>query len=195
MKPQIKKRQIIMFYGGPGSGKGTQAKLLAKKLKAPFFSVGEELRKIASKNTALARQVNKLIDKGSFVPNYISGAIVATQLKKGGNLIFDGYPRNIGQAYDLNRLLGKMAPNASSYFVFLDVPVGELKKRLKARIVKEGRDDDRDLEAMNQRFKIFNEKRGRLLDYFAGKGWLQTVDGIGSIEQVHKRVLQAVTRH
>jgi len=188
-----RQRRIILFYGGPGSGKGTQAKLLAKKIGAKTFSMGEELRKIALKKTALGRKVNALTDKGILVPNYVTMEVAANFLKKGGDIIFDGYPRSLGQAYNLNRLLIKIAPDAEINFLYFDVPISELKKRLKSRIKKENRDDDKDMEAVDQRFKIFKEKKQRLVEYYGSKGHLRTIDGKGSVDDIHKRVLKVIS--
>ena len=99
-------KQIIFIFGGPGSGKGTQCKLLEKKFKYKHISAGDLLRCEKNKNTENAKLINNLINDGKIVPSNITVNLILDEIKKSDNnvILLDGFPRNIENLETWNRL-------------------------------------------------------------------------------------------
>jgi len=184
----------IILYGGPGSGKGTQAGLLLNKLKAITLNMGAELRKTAAQKTAIGREVAKYVNAGKIVPSKISRKIIrgffdkipATQC-----VIFDGYPRTITQVKTLDYLLKKN--NREVRFLYIKLPVSVAKARLTKRAEIEGRRDDANPVAVKNRIDIFNKQAKKIIQHYKNSGRLVTINGVGSRGEVHKRIIKALS--
>ncbi|MFN3301530.1 MAG: adenylate kinase family protein [Patescibacteria group bacterium] len=94
----------IILIGPPASGKGTQAELLAKKLKLPLISTGNFFRWQIKKNTSLGKKIKKIVERGKLVPDQITNKIIEKEIKSKKKFILDGYPRNLNQANYLKSL-------------------------------------------------------------------------------------------
>jgi len=128
-------KTIIVFFGPPGSGKGTQADLLAKKLKLPTISTGELLRQARRKKDALAKRIEVFMAKGKMVPEVITDKLLKDRLKKPDvklGFMLDGYPRNKLQFKNFTKFLEKAD---QIYFVEIKVSSKEILQRLTGRRV------------------------------------------------------------
>jgi adenylate kinase len=174
----------LLLIGAPGAGKGTQAELLAAQFGIAHISSGDLLRQHVRDQTSLGRLVKPYVDRGDLVPD----GLVMTMLREpvlaaAGGYVLDGFPRTVEQArasYAVVRPLGAEVQAA----IHLDVPREELIRRLLAR----GRGSE-DVEAViEHRLKMYEEKTLPLLDYYAGREWMFTVDGARSAEAVHQDI-------
>ena len=165
----------LLLIGAPGAGKGTQAGLLAARLGITHISSGDLLRQHVRDLTPLGQQVRAYVDKGDLVPD----SLVMDMLRKpvvaaakSGGYVLDGFPRTVQQAeasYAVVRELGVEVQAA----VHLDVPAGELVRRLLAR----GRGSDDTREVIEHRLQVYQEMTVPLLEYYADREWMFTVDG------------------
>ena len=207
----------IILLGPPGSGKGTQAKLLAARIKVPHISTGDILR--AAKGTELGDRASEYMNRGELVPDSILIAIVEERLAKpdcASGCILDGYPRTIPQADALNRILSGLDLRID-LVINIDVPDDRLITRLSARRVcecgatyqltfnppkKEGvcdlcggalyqRDDDTE-ESVRNRLLVYKRETKPLIDYYENLGLLTTIDGSGSIKEISGEIYARV---
>ncbi len=173
----------LIIFGPPGSGKGTQAKLLAKDLNLKHISTGEIFREEYKNKTKLGLEAyEKYWGKGNLVPDDITINILKNKLKniKDG-FILDGFPRTIKQAEELDKFC-----NIDKVIV-LDVPYHTLKARLLKRAKIEGRSDDT-LEIIKKRFKSYRELTAPLLKYYKNK--IILADGDNKAENIEKDILK-----
>jgi adenylate kinase len=130
---------ILLLFGGPGSGKGTQAQYLAKEFGFTHISTGELLRKEVAANTALGQKIATIIKSGGLVPDEIVSQIVQEnlpQLLKKGSVILDGYPRTVGQVRALDALC-KGLPDVKIHVIYFQADAQTLKDRLLRRVACE----------------------------------------------------------
>ncbi|NLJ82209.1 MAG: adenylate kinase [Bacteroidales bacterium] len=179
----------IVLFGSPGSGKGTQSKMLLKKYKLEYISTGEILRDQIAKETPLGIEAKTLIDKGHLVPDELVVEILESKLienKDANGFLFDGFPRTLVQAYILEGLLLKL--NTSLNMVIaLDVPKEELTRRLLGRAHIEGRSDD-NIEVIQERFKEYKSKTLPVIQFYKTKNVFTNIEGVGKEEEVFERV-------
>ena len=179
----------LIFLGPPGSGKGTQAKLLAERLGVPAISTGDMLRDAVRRGTPLGRRAQAIMEAGELVPDDLVISLVRerTALPDARNgFLLDGFPRTIEQAKALERILEGNAASVDGV-INLFVPEGTLVERLLGRAALEGRSDDR-RETVAERLRVYREKTAPLVEYYRGLGLLYDVDGSGSVEEVAGRI-------
>ena len=179
----------IVLFGAPGSGKGTQSKILLKNYQLEYISTGNILREQIAQQTPLGLEAKSLIDQGQLVPDNLIVKILEQRMSEAiapKGFLFDGYPRTLAQAEILEQLLAKMGTSLS-YFISLEVPEDELTKRLLNRATIEGRSDDTK-EVIEQRFKEYESKTKPVKDYFAQKGKMIQISGIGTEAEVSERL-------
>jgi adenylate kinase len=172
----------MLLIGAPGAGKGTQAELIAERFGITHLSSGDLLRKHVTENTTIGRAAKQYLVKGDLVPD----AIVMDMLRKptvaaseAGGYVLDGFPRTVDQAksaYETARGLGVAVEVA----VFLEVPAAELTRRLLAR----GRGQDDTPEVIEHRLAVFEAKTRPMLDYYAEREELITVNGARPVPEV-----------
>jgi adenylate kinase len=163
----------IVMLGAPGSGKGTQAKALARHFRVPHVSTGELLRRQVAAGTELGRAVADIVDRGDLVPDDVMARVVAEALPAAGpGYLLDGFPRGVAQARLAEEAQGRSLADA---VVFLALPDDEARRRLKSR--EEGRSDDRDPEVIERRLRRFHEEADPLVAFYRDRGLLVTVDG------------------
>lgn len=183
----------LMILGAPGSGKGTQGKLLADHLGVPQVSTGEVLRDAVKKGTRLGLEAKGYMDKGLLVPDEVILGLIREILDSPAaahGVLMDGFPRTVPQAEAVDRLLAERKARVDSVAV-LDVDERELIDRLLGRAAKEGRSDD-NLESIRKRLEVYHAQTAPLIDFYQKKGVVRHVVGSGSVEDIQKRLVEAV---
>jgi adenylate kinase len=183
----------VIFLGPPGSGKGTQAKLLARRLGVPAVSTGDILREAVRQGTPLGRRAKAIMDAGELVPDDVVIGVIRDRTAEAdarNGFLLDGFPRTLEQAVALDRLL---AGNGAALdgVINLLVPEKMLIERMLGRAAQEGRSDDRP-ETVAERLRVYREKTAPLVEHYRGLGILSEVDGSGSIETVADRIDRAL---
>ena len=184
----------VVFLGPPGSGKGTQAKLLAERLKVPAISTGDILRAAVRERTPLGLQAQAVMEKGELVSDDLIVSLIrertAARDARDG-FILDGFPRTLEQGRALETMLKEKGESLSAAVNF-GVPESVLVERMQGRAGAEGRADDRP-ETVVERLRVYREKTEPLAGFYRERALLQDVDGVGSVEQVAARVDEALT--
>ncbi len=183
----------VMILGAPGSGKGTQGKLLAEHLGIPQVSTGDLLRAAVKDGTPLGRQARGYMDQGLLVPDDVIigliGEILGSPSARGG-VLMDGFPRTVPQAEAVDRLLAERRARVD-HVALLEVDEAELVQRLLARAAKEGRSDD-NLESITRRLTVFHEQTAPLIAFYDRQGVVRRVPGMGDIDAIQRRLREAV---
>jgi adenylate kinase len=185
----------IVFFGPPGSGKGTQASRLAASAGIPQISTGDLLRSHVARGTALGRVAKPIMESGALVPDDLVTKMLKERLAESdakSGAIFDGYPRTVAQARSLEALL-KDAGGRVDAVLFIDVPDAILVGRLLKRASLEGRADDTK-ETIAERLRVYREKTAPLAELYKKAGTLVTIDGDRSVETVAADVTAALAR-
>ncbi len=183
----------LMILGAPGSGKGTQGKLLAQRLGIPQISTGDLIRAAMKDGTPLGKKAKEFYDKGLLVPDDVIFGLIQQILDsppaKNG-VLMDGFPRTIPQAEAVDRMLGAKKAKVDRVLV-LDVPEAELVERLLARASKEGRADDNPT-SVKQRLVVYHQQTAPLISFYEKKGVVRKVLGTGKIEDIQQRLVEVV---
>jgi adenylate kinase len=175
----------LLLIGAPGSGKGTQAVRIAEHFGVMHISSGELLRQHVAEQTTIGRTVTHYLERGDLVPDGIVMDVLrkpVIEASERGGYVLDGFPRTVQQAraaYLVARNLGVSVQAA----VHLDVPREELLRRLLARRQEAGRADDTE-EVINHRLEVYDDKTLPMLDYYARREKLVTVNGVRPVEEV-----------
>jgi adenylate kinase len=183
----------VIFLGPPGSGKGTQAKLLSDRLGVPAISTGEILREAVRRGTPLGLQAKAVMDAGELVSDELMVALIRDRIAlpdASRGFILDGFPRTVAQATALETLLGGNG-QALSAVVNLSVPEAVVVDRLHGRAKEEGRSDDRP-ETILERLRVYTEKTEPLVGFYRGRRLLTDVQGMGDITDISERIDQAL---
>ena len=179
----------IVLLGAPGSGKGTQAALMVEHLNVPHISTGAVLRAAIEAGSELGQQAKEVIDRGELVSDDIMAGLIEERLnledvKEG--FILDGYPRNLSQAEALDEVLGRLGRPLDDALQ-IDVDTELVVDRIAKRAAEEHRSDDTE-ETLRNRMKVYAEQTAPVVDYYADRGLLSRVLGIGTIEEVFQRI-------
>ena len=179
----------IILFGPPGAGKGTQAKFLVKILNNFQVSTGEMLRDEIKKDTEIGKKIISFMNEGKFVDDEIVNSLmkkVVFDSSKKGKLIFDGYPRTIEQAKNLDSLLS-MSNQKIDFIFFLNVNKETIVKRIEKRKVEEKREDD-DLDIILKRYETYLKTTSPVLNYYSSKQNFYKLDGNLEIDQINKQI-------
>ena len=184
--------KYYILFGPPGAGKGTHAGALAQKYNLKHISTGELLRAEIAAGTELGKQAKTLIDAGSLVPDSVVEGMIETAfdtIQGVDGFLLDGFPRNLAQAADLDKILEKRGESVTAV-VGLMIDDETIRQRIKGRAVIEGRADDASDETVNNRIRTYHAQTEPLIEYYkaAGKYWEVSVDG-GEIAENRARVL------
>ena len=168
----------IILFGPPGAGKGTQAKYLVKKLNGFQVSTGDILRDEIKKDTEIGKKIINDMDNGKFVSDKIVNTLISNIIfdpHKKNRLIFDGYPRSLSQAKNLDLLLEKSDQQIDLVF-YLNVNRETIIKRIKKRKVEEKRSDD-DLNTIIKRYDTYMSTTKPVLDFYSKNKNFHEIDG------------------
>jgi adenylate kinase len=177
----------VLIVGPQGSGKGTQATLLAGNLGIPHISTGDIFRANVGAGTELGVLARKYMDAGELVPDEVTVAMVAARFDEpdaSKGFLLDGFPRTVVQANKLGEILVERDEDIDTVLL-LEVPDDVLIERMVAR----GRADDTP-EAIGRRLELYHLETKPLLDYYAGK--LVAIDGVGTVDEVQQRARKAL---
>jgi adenylate kinase len=211
----------LIFLGPPGAGKGTQARALAQEWGVPQIATGEMLRAAVAAGTPLGREAQRIMETGALVPDDVIVGLIAERLREpdaARGFILDGFPRTIGQAEALNRLLKDLGQSLDAV-VYFDVAEAELLRRLTGRRLcrqcqtafhlvsappaRPGvcdrcggelyqRDDDSETTARH-RLDVYGRQTAPLLDYYRGRGLLTPIQGEGAVDTIRAAIRRAAT--
>jgi adenylate kinase len=210
----------VVLLGPPGAGKGTQAKLLRQRFDACQISTGDILRKAVIDKTPLGRQAADYINRGELVPDSVIVELVGERLKEkdcANGFVLDGFPRTISQAESLEGILQGMRLQIDGV-VSMKVPKNVIIDRLAGRRTckscgalyhvsfdpsKRGeecdrcggelhqRDDDRE-ETIATRLNVYENQTAPLVNYYRQRGKLREIDGVGTVDDIHARIIGAL---
>ncbi|MFZ1864876.1 MAG: adenylate kinase [Polyangiales bacterium] len=211
----------LVLFGPPGAGKGTQAKFLVDLLGIPQISTGDMMRAERKSGSKLGQKFDEYMSAGKLVPDSLVLDLIEARLSKGdakNGAIFDGYPRTVAQAEALDSLLNELGRQIDRV-VSLEVPLDEIVKRVTGRRVcldcgqtyhvrynpppQNGeciscggtkivqRSDDTE-EVVRKRYEEYKAKTEPVLAYYDGKGLVKSVLGVGSLEEITKRIKEAI---
>lgn len=183
----------MLIIGPPGSGKGTQASRISERLGIVAISTGDIFRANVKEETPLGIEAKKYIDKGDFVPDSVTNNMVRDRLKQDDvepGFLLDGYPRTTAQVEELDSIL---ADSEDTLDVVLQLTADdeELVKRLLSRAELEGRADDNET-VIRHRLDLYHEQTEAVVSRYAERGILTKVDGIGPIDEVTDRIMDAL---
>ena len=179
----------VILFGPPGAGKGTQAKYLVKKLGNFQISTGDMLRNEIQKNSEIGNLIINDMNDGKFVGDEIVNKLIQNiifdPLKK-NKLIFDGYPRSLSQAKNLDLLLEK-SEQKIDYIFFLNVNKDTIIKRIERRKILEKRSDD-ELNTILKRYDTYMETTKPVLEYYSKNSNFYEIDGTLEINEITAKI-------
>ena len=179
----------IILFGPPGAGKGTQAKYLVKKLNAFQISTGDILRDEIQKNSEIGKMIINDMNDGKFVNDEIVNKLIKNVIfdpQKKDKLIFDGYPRSLSQAKNLDLLLAG-ANQKIDFIFFLNVNKETIVKRIEKRKILEKRSDD-DLNTILKRYNTYMETTKPVLDFYSKNPNFYEIDGTLEIDEITAKI-------
>ena len=190
----MEKMLNLVLFGPPGAGKGTQSENLINKYGLVHLSTGDILRSEIARGTSLGKKAKEIMDRGELVGDDIVIGMIESKLDENPHakgFIFDGFPRTTGQAIALDDLLQKKGTGISGMLA-LEVDDEELTKRLLLRGKDSGRSDDRDETVIRRRIQEYNNKTLPLKNYYSEQGKFHSIDGIGSIDEIFKLLVDRI---
>ena len=179
----------IILFGPPGAGKGTQAKYLVKRLNGFQISTGDMLRDEIKRNTNIGKKIINDMDEGKFVNDEIVNSLIENVIfdsKKKNRLIFDGYPRSLSQAKNLDLLMEKSQQKVDFIF-FLNVNKETIVKRIEKRKILEKRSDD-DLETILKRYDTYMATTKPILNFYSKNPNFYEIDGTQKIDDITAKI-------
>jgi len=184
----------VVFLGPPGSGKGTQAKLIAQKYGLPQISTGDLFRALRTQQTDFARKIGQILDSGGLVPDEDTIELVKNRLSEpdcAKGVILDGFPRTVVQAEALDNLLKTTFNSSVTLVPVFEVSREEVVRRILDRAKKENRADDTP-EVANTRFEVYLKSTEPLINYYKSKGVVVSLDASRSIEEVNAELVPLI---
>lgn len=181
---------VVVLFGPPGSGKGTQARHITAAHDLDLIATGDLLRAEAAAGTEVGREVAPIMAAGELVPDDLMVRVIESRLRKSegrSGVLLDGFPRTLAQAQAFDTMLGR-AGRRLDLLVALDLAEEELRERILRRAEEEGRADDTP-ETVRTRFDVYlSETTPVLTHYEARRVNIQHVDGAGTIDEVRERI-------
>lgn len=186
----------IIMFGPPGSGKGTQSKLLQDKFNIIHLSTGDVCREEIKLATPEGLEAKRLIDGGNFFPDKLAYRIVEKfldQNSKARGIVYDGIPRHIGQTEHFAEMLAERQ-GIVDLVIELKVEEEILIQRLLKRGESSGRPDDSGREVIIKRLRIYDDVTAPIAEYYKNKGLYHSVNGLGSLKEVFDRIASLVEK-
>jgi adenylate kinase len=210
----------VVLLGPPGAGKGTQAKLLQEKFQGCQISTGEILRQAVSEQTSLGKEAASYIERGALVPDDVILNLVAERINGkdcANGFLLDGFPRTVAQADGLQQILRSLGQQLNGV-LSVQVPPQVIVERLSGRRTCKDcgamyhvtfgpsksagvcdrcagalyqRSDDKP-ETVEARLKVYENQTAPLVNYYRQRGLVRDIDGVGSVEEIHQRVVRAL---
>ena len=179
----------IIIFRPPGAGKGTQAKYLLKKFNGFQISTGDMLRDEITKDSEIGKRIINNMNDGKFVNDEIVNKLIKDCIfdtQKKNKLIFDGYPRSLSQAKNLDFLL-ESSDQKIDYIFFLNVNKDSIIKRIERRKIIEKRSDD-EANTILKRYDFYMKETKPVLDFYSSKKGFYEIDGSLNIEQISNKI-------
>jgi adenylate kinase len=183
----------IVFFGRPGSGKGTQSEKVIEKYGLLHISTGDLLREEVAAQTELGKQAKAIMDTGELVSDKIVIGMIRNKIEEhqdGPGFIFDGFPRTVDQARELRKALTDYDERVG-VMISLEVSREELVKRLLKRGEETGRSDDK-LETINNRIDVYNRQTIPVTYYYDKMHKHAAVEGTGSVDKIFDRIVEVI---
>ena len=184
----------LVIFGPPGAGKGTQSKFIAKKFSLFQLSTGEFLRREMLKDTEVGKNISSVINSGALVSDQIVSDLIEKIISDNqyqNKIIFDGYPRNLKQAKNLDNLLYKYNQKID-LVLKLSVSLETIKKRISERRTQENRTDDKETIAI-KRYETYEKSTEPVIDYYKKLNLLKVIDGEKSIDQINQEISDIIS--
>ena len=183
----------MVLLGPPGAGKGTQAARIGRRLGIPAISTGDIFRAHVAGSTELGRRARAYMDRGEYVPDSVTNAMVADRLAEddaASGFLLDGYPRTAAQVDALDDMLSERG-EALDVVVEITADADAVVERLLGRAAEQGRADDTE-PVIRRRLEVYAEATAPLAAIYEGRGLLLRVDGMGGIDEVTDRIMAAL---
>jgi adenylate kinase len=183
----------LLLIGAPGAGKGTQAEKLSAAFSIPAISTGDIFRHNVKNETELGKKAKAFMERGEYVPDSLTNDLVRDRLQQDdakSGFLLDGYPRTEDQVAELDKILLGQGESLSAV-VKLTADTDEVVRRLLNRAIEQGRADDTE-DVIRRRLDLYEEQTSPLTDVYASRGLLITIDGLGEVEEVTARIMEAI---
>ena len=183
----------LVIFGPPGAGKGTQSNFIVAKFNLYQLSTGELLRDEIQNKTKLGQEIKSIMDAGNLVSNEVVSALIEkyiSDINYNNKIIFDGYPRNLNQAKNLDVLLKKYNQKID-LVLNLSVPLKTIKKRISERKLQEKRSDDLE-EIAVKRFETYEKNINPVIEFYKQSKLLKVINGEGSITQINNEISEII---
>ena len=183
----------LLIIGPPGAGKGTQSAKLAEAFKIPAISTGDIFRENVKNETELGKQAKAFMDRGEYVPDSLTNDLVRDRLAWAdaeAGFLLDGYPRTGDQVQELDRILADQGETLDAV-VLLIADTDEVVRRLLNRAIEQGRTDDTE-DVIRHRLDVYADQTAPLIEVFSNRQLVVEVDGLGAVEVVTARILEAL---
>ena len=183
----------LLLIGPPGAGKGTQASKLSEVFAIPAISTGDIFRANVKNETPLGLEAKSYMDRGAYVPDSLTNKLVRDRLQNpdcGNGFLLDGYPRTADQVDELDSILQETDSKLDAV-IQLTADTDEVVRRLAKRAIEQGRSDDTE-EVIRKRLEVYEEQTAPLISVYAARGLLIMVDGLGQIDEVTARIVEAL---
>jgi adenylate kinase len=179
--------------GPPGAGKGTQARFIADHFGIPAISTGDIFRANVSAGTPLGVEAKRYMDAGEYVPDEVTNRMVRNRIDEpdaAQGFLLDGYPRTVAQVEELDGMINFTGHQLDAVLCLV-VDKDEVVKRLLQRAQTEGRADDTE-DVIRRRQEVYLEQTAPLVEVYKERGVLVEVDGLGDVDEVTKRIFDAL---
>jgi adenylate kinase len=183
----------LLLIGPPGAGKGTQASKLSEVFGIPAISTGDIFRENVKNKTPLGLEAKSFMDSGAYVPDSLTNKLVRDRLKNpdcANGFLLDGYPRTSDQVDQLDSIL-KETNGSLDAVIQLTADTDEVVRRLAKRAIEQGRSDDTE-DVIRNRLVVYEQQTAPLITMYAARGYLIMVDGLGEIDDVTSRIVEAL---
>jgi adenylate kinase len=183
----------MLLIGPPGAGKGTQAVRVAEEYGIPAISTGDIFRANVAQETPLGVQAKDYMDRGAYVPDDLTNALVLDRLAQDDvrdGFLLDGFPRTLPQVFTLDDCLNESGGGLDAV-VQLVIETEAIVERLLKRAAEQGRSDDTE-DVIRRRLEVYQEQTHPLVAVYAERGVLVSVDAVGSVDDVSRRILDAL---